>query len=240
MIAHPHISIVIPAYNEEACIADCVREARDVLVGMKRIFEILVVDDGSADATFARLRDLKQEVHELRVLRFKSNFGQTAAMDAGFRHARGEIVVTLDADMQNDPADIPKLLEKLADFDVVCGVRTNWADSAIRKLSSRIANGVRNRLTRERIADTGCTLKVYRRAFLERVKLYEGMHRFLPTLLRLEGARVTEVPVNHRHRRGGESKYGIGNRLFKSLRDLFAVRWMQRRHINYEIGEELE
>jgi glycosyltransferase involved in cell wall biosynthesis len=164
----------------------------------------------------------------------------TAAMAAGFDNARGEIVVTIDADMQNDPTDIPRLLDKMNEWDVVCGVRQNRQDNFVRKTSSLIANSVRNRMTHERIHDVGCTLRAYRREYLRRIKLFEGMHRFLPTLLRLEGARIIEVPVRHRPRVKGKNKYGIGNRLFKGLRDLSAVRWMQARYIRYEVEEEIK
>ena len=234
------ISIVIPAYNEQECIADCVREAHGVLMGINRPFEIIVVDDGSTDATVEILRGLQSEMDPLRIVRFKRNCGQTAAMSAGFEKARGDIVVTLDADMQNDPANIPAMLEKMDEWDVVCGVRVNRADNFVRRMSSRIANGVRNRLTRESITDTGCTLKAYRRKYLTRLKLFEGMHRFLPTLLRLTGARVTEVPVNHRPRTKGTAKYNVTNRVFKSFRDLLAVRWMQSRWIDPVIEEDVE
>ena len=233
------ISVVITAYNEQECIAECVREARDALRALERPFEIIVVDDGSADETFSALRSLKRVVPELRILRFRRNCGQTAAMDAGFRKARGDAVAALDADGQNDPSDLPAMLERLRDCDVVCGVRVNRADGYVRRLSSRVANAARNVLTGERITDTGCTLKVFRRAFLERVKLYDGMHRFLPTLLRMEGARVLETPVAHRPRLKGKSKYGVGNRLFRGLRDLMAVRWMKSRRLNYRIRDEL-
>jgi len=234
------VSLVIPAFGEQECIAECVTEARGVLRQTARRFEIIVVDDGSVDGTYDILRRLKRTAPELRALRFAHNCGQTVAMAAGFAHTRGEIVVIMDADGQNDPADIPRLLELMGEWDVVCGWRRKRQDNAIRRISSRIANGVRNRLTHETIHDTGCTLKAFRREYLARVKLFEGMHRFLPTLLRLEGARVTEVPVNHRPRLKGKTKYGICNRLFKGLRDLFAVRWMQSRWISFEIEEEIE
>lgn len=240
MCPEPEISVVLPAFNEAESVGDCVGELRGVLVGMGRTFEIIVVDDGSTDETFAVLQRLKASVPELRALRFARRAGQTAAMAAGFRHARSGIVVTLDADGQADPADIPILLDKLAEWDVVCGVRTARSDSFLRRVSSRIANAVRNRLTGDHITDTGCTLKAYRREFLERIPLFKGMHRFLPTLLRQSGARVTEVPVRHRPRRKGSSKYNIRNRLFRSFRDVFAVRWMQSRRIDYEIEEKIE
>jgi len=233
------LSLVIPAFNEEETIEECVREANGVLERLGKRFEILVVDDGSTDRTFERLRALKGSVPALRAIRYRANRGQTTAMAAGFENARGEIVVTMDADMQNDPADIPRLLEKMNDFDVVCGVRQNRRDSFVRKVSSAIANSVRNRLTDERIHDVGCTLRTYRKRHLDRVKLFEGMHRFLPTLLRLEGARIVEIPVRHRPRVKGRNKYGIGNRLWKGLRDLFAVRWMQQRYVRYKVEEEI-
>jgi len=233
------LSLVIPAYNEEQSIEGCVREADGVLSKLGLRCEILVVDDGSTDGTFERLRALKRSVPALRAVRFRENRGQTTAMAAGFDHARGDIVVTMDADMQNDPADIPALIERMGEWDVVCGVREGRQDTFVRKASSAIANSVRNRLTHEHIRDVGCTLRAYRREYLRRIKLFEGMHRFLPTLLKLEGARVIEVPVKHRARTKGANKYGIGNRLFKGLRDLSAVRWMQSRYIRYEVKEEI-
>lgn len=236
----PHLSVVIPAFNERECIADCVREVRDALGRIGQSFEIIVADDGSTDGTREILRQLKANVPKLRVLLLARHCGQTAAMDAGFRHARGEMVVTLDADLQNDPEDIGAVLEKMEGWDVVCGIRALRADTFLRRISSRIANWVRNRLTGERIADTGCTLKAYHRTCLERLKLFEGMHRFLPTLLRLAGARVTEVPVHHRPRLRGKAKYSVRNRIFKSFRDLLAVRWMQSRWLNYEIEEDIK
>jgi len=238
-VPEPDLSIVIPAYNERESIGDCADEVRGVMLRLGRPFEIIVVDDGSRDGTSDVLRALKQRMPELRAIIFRENRGQTAAMAAGFERARGEFVIPLDADMQNDPADIPRLLALTDKYDVVCGVRARRRDTALRRLSSKIANGVRRKLTNDPISDTGCTLKVFRAKFLRQVKLYEGMHRFLPTLCRLAGARVTETAVAHRPRLKGTAKYGMWNRVFKSLRDCFAVRWMQRRWISYDIREEL-
>jgi glycosyltransferase involved in cell wall biosynthesis len=204
-----------------------------------RSYEIVVVDDGSSDGTFEVLREHKKSMAELVAVRFASNQGQTAAFDAGFRTARGKIIATMDADLQNDPADIPRLIALVGQWDVVCGYRQKREDSVVRRISSRIANGVRNRLTRETIRDVGCSLRAFRAECARGLKLFEGMHRFLPTLFRLDGFTVAEVPVNHRPRKLGKSKYGVFNRLFKALRDLFAVRWMQRRWLRYKIKETL-
>ena len=234
----PDISVVIPAYNEEDSIEECLRQTSSVLDSIGLSYEICVVDDASSDRTFARLKGIRKNLPQLRALRLRTNRGQSAALDAGFRHAAGNVVVTMDADLQNDPADIPKLLAATEEYDVVCGVRKNRRDNLVRRVSSRIANCVRNRLTNENIQDVGCSLRAMKREFLVRLKLYDGMHRFLPTLLKMEGAKVTEIPVNHRPRRRGKTKYNIRNRLFRGVRDLIAVRWMRRRWIRYEVEEE--
>jgi dolichol-phosphate mannosyltransferase len=235
----PKVSVIIPAYNEEECIEDCVDEVCEVLDRFGDAYEVIVVDDGSIDSTFEHLRTLKARYPQLRAIRFERNCGETAGWDAGFRHARGEFVVTLDADLQNDPADIPRMLALMNEWDAVGGVRAVRNDSLLRRISSRIANWVRNKLTHENVQDVGCTLRVIRAEYVKRVKLFKGMHRFMPTLLALEGCRVTEIPVNHRPRLRGKSKYGVWNRLFRGLLDLFAVRWMISRHIDYKIKQEL-
>jgi glycosyltransferase involved in cell wall biosynthesis len=171
----------------------------------------------------------------MRVLRFVENRGQSAALDAGFRAARGAVIAMIDADLQNDPADLPRLLAALDRADVVNGIRVGRRDPWLRRISSRVANAFRNWATQDHVTDVGCSLRVMRAGFVRRVKLYRGMHRFLPTLLRMEGARVIEVPVNHRPRRRGRSKYGIANRLRVALGDLLAVRWMQRRRLDYRL-----
>ena len=233
----PYLSVVIPVYDEEASLAPLHAELDAALRGVAGGVEILYVDDGSRDASLARLGEIAARDPRVRVVALEGNHGQTAAFEAGFQRARGEFVATLDADGQNDPADLPKLLAHLADADVVNGVRTDRHDGAVRRISSRVANGFRNRMTHESVRDVGCSLRVMRREFLGRVKLWRGMHRFLPTLLRLEGARIVEVPVSHRPRRQGTSKYGIRNRLFAGFVDVFAVRWMQKRALRYRARE---
>jgi glycosyltransferase involved in cell wall biosynthesis len=234
------LSIVVPVFNEADNLEPLYREIRAALHDRGLDFEILFVDDGSTDATPSVLRQIAGTDPAVRVLRLPRNSGQTAAFGAGFRAARGEVIATLDADLQNDPADLPRLLDKLDNFDVVCGVRQNRRDSWVRRMSSRIANAVRNRMTHESISDVGCSLRVFRRSLVEDLPLFTGMHRFLPTLLRMQGARLHEVPVRHRPRLHGQSKYGIQNRLWVGIVDLFAVRWMQRRWIDHRSVHEVE
>jgi dolichol-phosphate mannosyltransferase len=229
--------VVIPVFEERDNLEPLHRELSVALAEVKGGVELIYVDDGSRDGSAEVLLDLAKRDERVRVLRFAENSGQSAAFAAGFQAARGEIVATLDADLQNDPADLPRLLAALHHADVVNGVRVGRRDGLVRRVSSRIGNGFRNWVTRESVTDVGCSLRVMRASYLRRVKLYRGMHRFLPTLLRLEGARVTELPVSHRPRRHGRSKYGIGNRLFVGLADVFAVRWMQKRQLRWRLRE---
>jgi glycosyltransferase involved in cell wall biosynthesis len=233
--------VVVPVFDEEDSLEPLHRELDAALSALPGGIEILLVDDGSRDRSLQVMRALARKDARVRVIALDRNHGQSAAFEAGFQAARGELIATLDADLQNDPADIPRMIERLDGADVVNGVRERRQDSWVRRESSRIANGFRNRMNGEAVTDVGCTLRVMRAEHARRVKLFRGMHRFLPTLLRLEGARVVEVPVAHRPRRYGRSKYGIGNRLFVGLVDVFAVRWMQRRHerwIARELGPE--
>jgi len=234
------LSIVVPAYNEEENLPVLLREIDEVLAGMPQHSEVIFVDDGSTDSTLEVMMKLKDQFQRrcIRVLSLDGNYGLSAALDAGFRSAKGDTVVSLDADLQNDPHDIPKLLEHLKEGDAVIGIRTKRQDSFVKKLSSRIANSIRDSVLKEKWRDTGCTLKVYRRSILEKMKLFDGLHRFLPTLLKMEGARVVEVEVNHRPRMHGKSKYHLWNRLIGPLRDLFAVRWMKQRHFHYHVEEK--
>ncbi|HZM71128.1 MAG TPA: glycosyltransferase family 2 protein [Candidatus Cryosericum sp.] len=232
------LSIVIPVFNERDNLEPLLREIAASLSGLEVSYEVLMIDDGSTDGSDEALRRLRDVYPALRVVRFARNAGQTAAMDAGFRRARGDVIVTLDADLQNDPVDIPRLLRELAGWDAIVGVRQVRRDSFVRRVSSRVANCVRNRLSDETISDTGCSLKAYRREALSRLVLYDGMHRFLPTLLKMEGFRVRELPVGHRPRAHGRSKYGISNRLVPSFLDLLAVRWMKKRRLRYEVADD--
>ena len=233
---NPDISIIIPLYNEVDNIEPLGYSIINAMQGKN--YEVVFVDDGSTDGSTQKLREWCAQRTNFRTVHFKKNAGQTAAMDAGFRHAAGKCVVSMDADMQNDPADIPKLIEKLNTFDMVCGWRQKRNDPWIKRISSKVANYIRNKLSKEDIRDTGCSLKAYRRECLDHIKLYNGMHRFLPTLFKMEGFTVTEIVVNHYPRKFGKSKYGISNRAFRAFVDLLVVRWMKKRKLNYEVENE--
>jgi glycosyltransferase involved in cell wall biosynthesis len=233
----PWLSVVIPIFNERDNLHPLTAQTLKTLNGQVSSFELIYVDDGSTDGSSGLLDQLADNHPEVRVIHFNRNYGQTAAFDAGFRHARGEVIATLDGDLQFDPADILRLLPFSERYDLVCGWRRDRHDTFVKRLSSRIANFIRNVITRDGVHDTGCSLKVFRRAVVERIALFEGMHRFFPALARMHGFSITEIPVHHYPRAHGESKYGIGNRVFKSLHDLIAVRWMQKRCLRYGCGK---
>ena len=234
----PYLSIVIPVFNEEENLRLLTTELIGVLRSLNKTWEIIFIDDGSTDGSFKMLKELREIFPHIRVIKFKENCGQTAAFDAGFKAALGEIIITMDADLQNDPHDIPRLLNKVGDCDVVCGWRHERNDPFIKRVSSRIANFVRNRLSDEDIADVGCSLKVFKSEYARKLKLYNGMHRFFPTLIKMEGGKVAEIKVSHRSRRHGSSKYSIQNRILRSFIDLLAIRWMKKRRLNYAIEED--
>jgi len=231
------LSVVVPAYNEDENIPVLYEKLDSVLKKMSMEYEIIIVDDGSTDETFKMCEDIRKNDKHLVAIKFTKNCGQTAAFIAGFEKARGKWIVTMDADLQNDPADIPFVVDKLKDSDAVCGWREKREDNIVRILSSRIANYVRNKLSDETIRDTGCSLKGFRSECLENLPHFEGMHRFFPTIIKMKGFSVSEVKVKHFPRVRGESKYGISNRLFKSFADLLAVRWMKKRYISYSVKE---
>lgn len=224
----PRLSVVVPVFDEAESLRPLIAELNAALGFLEGSFEIIFVNDGSLDDSPRVLSEIAAEDPRVRVLSLAANGGQAAALNEGFRVARGEFTATLDADLQNDPWDIEKLMARLDEADVVNGVRVDRHDSWLRILSSRIANALRNALTGEAVSDVGCSLRVMRTSFLRKIVLEGGLHRFLPTLLRLEGARVQEVPVAHRERYAGRSKYGIANRLFEGLRELLVVRAMVR------------
>lgn len=236
--AQPEISLVIPVFNEEENLPVLADEIARALAG--REYEVIFVDDGSRDGSLEVLKRLRGEDPRRRVIRLARNSGQSAAFDAGFRAARAPVVVTLDADLQNDPADIPRLLEALEDCDMVSGVRAKRRDSWARRAASRIANRVRNAVVHDSVTDVGCSLKAYRAELVKRLKMFDGMHRFLPALARMQGARIREIPVAHRPRIHGASKYTIFRRLRRTVPDLVAVRWMQSRWIDESAAEEIE
>ena len=223
------VSIVVPVYNESESIEAMCRELHGVLASLDRRFEVWLIDDGSSDGTWEKMSDLRRELPHLGLIRFRRNFGQTAAMSAGFDAARGEVVITLDGDMQNDPADIPRLLDRMDQgFDVVSGWRKNRRDRFLdRRLPSILANRLISTITGVALHDFGCTLKAYRREVIKNVNLYGEMHRFIPALASWVGGRVDEVVVNHRARQFGTSKYGI-SRTFRVVLDLVTVKFLLR------------
>ncbi len=232
-------SVVIPLKNEEENITDLINELEPVMQELNKPWELICIDDGSTDHTLSILSKLAKQKPFLRILVFDRNYGQSCAFDAGFRQAKGEWIITLDGDRQNDPHDIPKLLAIAENSDLICGYRHNRRDPWHKKITSRLANFVRSRFCRDQIRDTGCSLKVYRAACFKHIKMYKGMHRFLPALFKIEGFRVAEVPVHHRERIKGQTKYNFFNRSFNTIADMLAVRWMGKRHINYRIDQEI-
>lgn len=223
------LSVIIPAYNEEESVGPFYEELHEVLSASGRSYEIVFVDDGSTDATFERLRTLHERDPAVRVVKFRSNFGQSAAMKAGFDHAEGEVIVTMDADLQNDPHDIPRLLEKMEteDLDVVCGWRYNRHDPVSKKVFSKFANSLRKTLTHETIHDSGCTLRAYRKESVKDLELYGELHRYIPAMLLWKGYHVGELQTNHRDRSFGKSKYNWA-RLAKGFLDLLVITFWQR------------
>lgn len=238
----PTLSLVIPCYNEEDNLRPLVQAIHAAVDPLKLSYEIVITDDCSRDKSWGILKDLAAADPHLRAQRFVRNCGESAASWAGLKAARGKYLVTLDADLQNDPKDLPQFVEALQHFDCVCGTRVETrgkGDNFVRIISSRIANWVRNSLSGEQISDAGCTYRAFKRECIENVKFFKGMHRFLPTLFKIEGFTVTEIGVSNNPRFAGQSHYGVWNRLFASFYDLLAVRWMKKRMFRYQVAERI-
>ena len=238
----PQLSFVIPCHNEEANLRPLVTAIREAVEPLKCSFEIVITDDYSTDNSWNTLKALAAGDSRIRGQRFAFNCGQSAALWAGMKAARGQYLVTLDADLQNDPRDVPQFLEALKQYDCVCGTRVaarSQGDNFIRIVSSRIANWVRNKLSGETISDAGCCYRAFKRECVDNLKFFKGMHRFLPTLFKIEGFTVTEIPVRHNSRAAGQTHYGVWNRMFASFYDLLAVRWMKKRMFRYQIAERV-
>jgi glycosyltransferase involved in cell wall biosynthesis len=237
---HPiDISVVVPVYNEEENLPVLIPQIVEVLGPLGKTYEMIFVDDGSQDHSRRLLKEMALQFPQIRILGFKKNCGETAAGAAGIKEARGGIVITIDADLQNDPKDIPRMLDYLKEYDMVTGWRQKREDSWVKRITSRIANRIRNSLSGEEIQDSGCTFRAYKRECLQEIKLYKGMHRFIPTLVKMEGYRVIEIPIAHHPRKFGVSKYTTWNRMWRAFVDLLAVKWMKSRHIQYEIEERV-
>ena len=233
------ISVVVPVYNEEANLPILVPKLVEVFKNLGSVHEMIFVDDGSSDGSRRLLKETASQIPSLRWVGLKQNRGLSTALLAGMREARGKIIVTLDSDLQNDPEDIPRLLGYLDRYDMATGWRQKREDPWLKRIASRIANSVRNRLSGERINDSACTLRVFKRECLQDIPIFNGMHRFMSTLVKMRGYRIIEVPVTHHPRKYGESKYNIRNRMWRSFVDLLAVRWMKGRHIQYDIEERM-
>ena len=232
------ISVVVPAYNEAESLPEFLAELRAALDRTGKRAEVVLVDDGSSDGTPAVIARERTRDARLTPLRLATNSGQSAAIAWGLARARGAVIVTLDADLQNDPSELPRVLEALNHADVVSGIRANRRDTWLRRVSSRIANDVRRAAIGDPITDIGCSFKAYRREALEGLPMFVGVHRFLPALCVFRGARLAEVPLAHRPRRHGVSKYGVHNRLWRGIHDLIGVRWLKSRLIRIRVREE--
>jgi dolichol-phosphate mannosyltransferase len=236
------LSLVIPCHNEEGNLRALFQAVHETIDPLGISYEIIVTDDASTDASWELVKQCAATDKRIRAQRFARNFGQSAALWAGIKVAQGRHILTMDSDMQNDPRDAPNLLRGLEQFDCVCGTRVaarRQGDTWVRIASSRIANWVRNKLSGEEISDAGCTYRAFKRECVADLKFFKGMHRFLPTLIKMEGFTVTEIPISHHPRTAGRTHYGISNRLLASFYDLLAVRWMKRRMFRYQIAETI-
>jgi glycosyltransferase involved in cell wall biosynthesis len=238
----PEISLVIPCFNEQDNLRELCKAIRAAVDPLKISYEVVITDDCSTDRSWEILKELAAADPRVRPQRLNRNCGESAASWAGMKAAQGRFIVTVDADLQNDPKDLPAFLRALEKFDCVCGTRVEsrgQGDNFVRIASSRIANAVRNKLSGEQISDAGCTYRAFKRECIENLKFFKGMHRFLPTLFKIEGFTVTEIAVSNNPRFAGQSHYGVWNRLFASFYDLLAVRWMKKRMFRFHVAEKV-
>lgn len=233
-------SVVIPIYNEAENISSLVAELDWVMHCHKGSWELIFVDDGSTDQTQSIIQALMATNSSLRYVKLKKNYGQTSAFVAGVKESKGSWVISLDGDGQNDPRDIPLLIETChkGSYDLVSGMRMERKDPWTKKIIGKVANSIRSRILDDNTIDTGCSLKIYRKSCLEKIPSFNGMHRFLPALFKIEGFSFTQVPVHHRQRRRGKSKYHLFNRGFSLFFDLLGVLWMRKRRLKYEVQKE--
>jgi len=234
----PQLSIVIPVFNERENLPLLMEELRAALAAAHRSHEILLVDDGSTDGSGDWIAAEARRDPSVIAFHLERNSGQSAALAVGITRAKGDVIVTLDADLQNDPADLPRVLAALDGADVVSGIRQHRQDSRLRLVSSRIANAVRRSWLGDPVTDIGCSFKAYRREILDGLPMFNGVHRFLPALCVMRGARLVEIPLSHRPRHAGVSKYGVTNRLGRGFYDLIGVRWLRARLLRTRVREE--
>lgn len=237
-MSRPELSIILPVYNEAESLPVLWDEIRETIHALGRTAEVLFVDDGSTDGSTDFMRDLAKRDPRVRLLRFEANSGLSAAFYAGYQAARGDVVATMDSDLQTNPRDLITLFARLPHADAVVGWRSIRHDTWIKRMSSKIANTVRDRVTREHVRDSACSLRLMKRHCIPAIPPYAGMHRFVPTLLHIAGFTVVEVPVTHRRRQYGQSKYGVRNRIVRASYDLLAVRWMMSRALRYRVAED--
>src|SRR4051794_11593216 len=233
----PYLSLVIPCYNEQENVPTLLTRVAGSLEKIRRPYEVILIDDGSTDETPKLLAEGMKQYPSLRVMRMRRNAGQSAAFEAGFEAARGDVIATIDADLQDDPEEIPRLLPMLDGYDMITGWRRDRQDTSFRKWQSRQANRIRNWISEETVQDSASSLKIYRAHAIKGMKLFRGVHRFFPTLVKMRGYTVREEPVKHSPRFAGTAKYGFRNRAFVGLIDLFGVRWMKKRYLRYDAAE---
>lgn len=231
-------SIIVPIKDEEDNIYPLIEEIEPIMNALKSPWELICIDDGSQDKSLFLLKQLQKSKPFLRILSFKKNYGQSSAFDAGFKAALGQWIITLDGDLQNDPKDIPLLIDQSLNYDLVCGWRHTRRDRFSKRVTSLLSNFIRSRLCKDYIHDTGCSLKVFRKSALKQIKLFHGMHRFLPALFQMEGFKILEVKVNHRYRTQGKSKYHFFNRSIGPIIDMLAVYWMRKKRLRYQLHED--